>query len=1058
MLKALGVCLAILAISTTLASASVDQQAVITTIAGGGAVDVDGGLATKTLLADARGIAIDASGNIYIAHGGWERRVRKVDVNGVITTVAGNGDQLFNGEDIPAIDAGMEPESIAVDPQGNLYIWDAVGTRIRKVTANGKINTVVGTGAKGYSGDGGPAIRASIITARDMEIDTHGDLFFVDVGRIRKVDLSTGTITSVAGNGTEPEYPQDGQPADGDGSPATNAGLRDPNGIAVGSDGSLYIAESGISRIRKVTPDGIIHTYAGGGIFRSDPVARNAKLWGPTEIDIDSRGNLYFTESIGLVRQISPQGFMRVIAGKFNDVSFNTLAQTGFSGDGGPAVDSLLEDHPKGLILDQDDAIYFADSRNNRVRKITPVGSVPVIDGAFAFAPHALIPDPDHLMSSPYFDPGEGIATATASGDVTGDGRDDVIVKTTWNGTWPDPKNLDKILVFEQKPDGTLAMPMELLLNTSQSIGQDALALGDLNNDGIQDIISGQDSGITIFLGGANLPGRKNFSSPAGFSSNLSLAVFDVDQDGRPDVVAGASGSQGTGIVTYFGDGLGGIRAKSSLPTSGYQEGPSIEAGDLNSDGRTDLAVLETTSDIQLAVHVYLNTGSGWSSQPLLLPGFPAYGRPASVAIGDFNSDGRADLGLGFSFNTPEARLITFYQTEDGGFGAPVVEKAYDSPDGFLTADMNGDRRDDLLVRHSGWRAIGYRKQMSWGLDAEVKYVTKKENHPGARATAVGDINADGCMDMLAASDLYGLLYFYGDECVIRRPQPNNLNGDRLSDILWTNKATGAKVGWISADGLRVHPIRDVSNISWQVVGSGDFDGDGESDLLWRNFSTGVNAIWRSANYLAQRKVATVPNLSWVIVGIADFNGDGKSDILWRNRVSGANVIWRAGNSRDMQSVTAVSSLAWHVTGTGDFNGDGRDDILWRNSNTGAGTIWKSGNSLATQAVTRVTSQNWQVTGLGDFNGDGDSDIFWRNMKTGMNTIWRSADSGDQLNVSGVTDLAWHVVAVGDYTGDGNADLLWRNVETGSNTIWISGNYKDRQVVRRVNPAWDVIR
>src|SRR5450759_2176659 len=245
-------------------------------------------------------MAMDSAGNLYIADQN-NHAIRKVDANGFITTVAGNGTQGYSGDGYPATSAQLNhPARVAVDRVGNLYIADTLNNRIRKVNLSGTITTVARSGTPGipgYSGHNGQATKPHISFPWGVAMDSAGDLYIADYGNhvIRKVDTN-GIITTVAGNGTAGYS--------GDGYSGTSAQIYDPNDVAVDSAGNLYIADGYINnRVRKVYTSGIITTVAGSGTpgiagYSGDSgPATSAQLNGPFGVALDSAGNLYIADT-----------------------------------------------------------------------------------------------------------------------------------------------------------------------------------------------------------------------------------------------------------------------------------------------------------------------------------------------------------------------------------------------------------------------------------------------------------------------------------------------------------------------------------------------------------------------------------------------------------------------------------------------------------------------------------------------------------------------------------------------------------------------------------------
>ena len=258
---------------------------------GGGGFFGDGGPADNAGIAFPRGIAVDSSGNLFIADTG-NHRIRRVDTNAMISTVTGGGTNDPDGGGQATNAALSYPCGVAADSSGNLFIADAGANRIYKVDTNGMIATVAGNGTNSFFGDGAQATNASLNNPAAVAADDFGNLFIADIqnNRVRMVDTN-GIITTVAGDGTNG--------FSGDGASATNAELFSPTGLAVDASGNLFVADSANNRIRMVDTNGIITTVAGNGTngFSGDGgVATNADLSNPTGVALDASGNLFIAD------------------------------------------------------------------------------------------------------------------------------------------------------------------------------------------------------------------------------------------------------------------------------------------------------------------------------------------------------------------------------------------------------------------------------------------------------------------------------------------------------------------------------------------------------------------------------------------------------------------------------------------------------------------------------------------------------------------------------------------------------------------------------------------
>jgi RHS repeat-associated protein len=321
-------------------------------------------------------------------HAGDGQSRRAADLGQVILPMAGHGTMGYSGDGGPATAAALGyPSGLAAGPDGSLYIADWYNSRIRRVHPDGMITTVVGTGADGYgagySGDGGPATQAQLNLPADIALGPDGSLYIADSynHRIRRVGLD-GIITTVAGTGTAGSA--------GDGGLATQAQLHFPYGVTVGPDASLYLAEYHGQRVRRVSPDGLITTVAGTGTpgYAGDGgPATAAQLYSPWALALGPDGSLYIADiSNNRVRRVSPNGRITTVAGN---------ATSGHSGDGGPATLAQLR-RLQRIAVGSDASLYIVESRYGLpdafngpygayIRRVSPDGIITTVAGSLAW-------------------------------------------------------------------------------------------------------------------------------------------------------------------------------------------------------------------------------------------------------------------------------------------------------------------------------------------------------------------------------------------------------------------------------------------------------------------------------------------------------------------------------------------------------------------------------------------------------------------------------------------------------------------------------------------------
>jgi DNA-binding beta-propeller fold protein YncE len=351
-----------LALTFLLACLVPAQAAKLVLVAGGGNGG-DGGPAREAQLKMPFGVDFDRSGSLFFVEFTGQR-VRKIDAAGILTTIAGTGETGYAGDGGPATKAKFKSmHSLVVMPNGDIYLADTFNNCVRKIDARtGRISTIAGTGEKGFSGDGGPATKAKFSGVHCLALGPKNEKLYVadlDNRRVRSVDLRTGTVTTVAGNGKR------GVPEDG--AEAAKAPLVDPRAVAVDGEGRVYLLERSGHALRVVDTDGKIRTVAGTGQKGSSGdggPALKATFNGPKHLCIDGDGNVLIadTENHVIRKYLPREGKIIRVAG---------TGRKGDKGLDGPPLEAELN-QPHGVYVRSDGTLYIADSSNNRILKIEP--------------------------------------------------------------------------------------------------------------------------------------------------------------------------------------------------------------------------------------------------------------------------------------------------------------------------------------------------------------------------------------------------------------------------------------------------------------------------------------------------------------------------------------------------------------------------------------------------------------------------------------------------------------------------------------------------------------
>jgi uncharacterized protein (TIGR03437 family) len=532
------------------------QQYTISTVAGG-APPATPAPALTTGIGSPRKLLIQGS-NLYFSAG---NSVFKLDSGGAITLVAGNSRAGFSGDGGPATAAKLnQPGGIAFDKAGNLYIADTLNNRVRIVNSQGIISTFAGngnTGAPGFWGDGGAATDAQIHAPVAVAVDANGNVYIVTSAdnTVRKVDTN-GIISIFAGEGYRGYYGDVGKVAGSTGQAAV-AGITSPQDIWINSDGTVLIADTGNSSIRKVATDGTITTISGTGataaIAQGDDTATKLAMIAPFGVAADGSGNVFIAEyGTNRIRKVDSSGKITTAIGDGNQ---------GFAGDGGPA-NKVEMSGPTAVTVDSSGNIYFADSRNNRIRKLAGGNVTTIVGNGLVSYSGDGGPAVSAQLNAPL-----GVAVDPAGNIYIADTSNNVVRKIGTNGNIT---NFAGNASAGSNGDGGVATAAQL--SGPQGVAVDSAGnvfIADTLNNKIRKVTPG--GTISTFGSSANL------NQPYGVTTDSAGNVYVAEFGGHR--VRRISADGGT-VTTVAGNGNQGYSGDGGAPTGAMLNGPKSVAFD----------------------------------------------------------------------------------------------------------------------------------------------------------------------------------------------------------------------------------------------------------------------------------------------------------------------------------------------------------------------------------------------------------------------------------------------------------------------------------------------
>ena len=657
-----------------------------------------------------------------------------------------------------------------------------------------------------------------------------------------------------------------------------------PSGIALDASGNLYVSVGNDNVIRKITPSGVTTTVAGNGAagFSGDGgAATSATLGGPVGIALDSAGNIYFADNPNnRIRKITTAGTITTMAG---------VGVAGFSGDGGPATLAQLSG-PTGVAIDSSNNIYFSDTNNNRIRKVTPGGVITTVagNGTAGFSGDG------GAATSAALDAPMGIALDTAKNIYIAVYNSKRVRKVTTSGIISTVAgNGTSATALGDGGPATSAPLYGPAAVTVDAVGNlyiaDSFVVGSPASNAQRIRKVRTDGTMRSVAGGGTIPGTLGDGGPA-------LAVYLSN----PQAIAtDASGN------LYIGD-LGFI-VNQSIRKVTFRVNPALQ--DLTADGKSDILWYNATTGQTV----------GWQMNGTSVSNYASLMTDLNwkvTATGDFNGDGKTDLVW---YNASTGQTVLWLMN---GLIATSTALVQTDPNWVVTntPDLNGDGKSDLL-----WYNPATGQTVAWLMNGlAISSSALLLTDPTWKVTATADLDGDGKSDLLwyepvsggtAAWLMNGLTASSYTMFLVdlnwKVTATPDLNGDGRADLFWRNSATGQTAAWLMHGLQQLASTTFPTQLNVSLSATGDINGDGKTDLVWFNSTTGQTTLWLMNGLSTSSTTALLTDLNWQVTTTNDLNGDGRNDLQWYNAATAQTAVWLMNGTTISANAVLLTDPSW---------------------------------------------------------------------------------------------------------------------------------------------------